>query len=316
MSRKRRAERRMMKIVYMGTPEIAKVCLERLYTQGFEIAAVYTKPDTPKNRGMKLIPSEVKAYALSVGLPVFQPTSFHDEAVVEELRALAPDLIIVVAYGKILPKQVLDIPKYGCINMHASILPELRGAGPVQWSILNHCDETGVTAMYLSPGMDEGDIIEIRKTPIEPMETSSELMQRLSCIAAELACHTAREIENGTACRTPQDGARASYAPMLDKSMSPIDWAESARNVIDHVRGLIPWPVATSVIDGKTFKIFRVEKTDKKTDKAPGTLLMLTKQGLEIACGGGDVLCITELQAEGGKRMAASAYFNGHPIKL
>ena len=158
-----------MKIVYMGTPEIAKVCLEKLYTEGFDIAAVYTKPDTPKNRGMKLIASEVKTYAQSVGLPVYQPETFRDDAVVEELKGLAPDLIIVVAYGKILPQRVLDIPRCGCINMHASILPELRGAGPVQWSILNHCDETGVTAMYLTAGMDEGDIIEIRKTPIEPM---------------------------------------------------------------------------------------------------------------------------------------------------
>ena len=305
-----------MKIVYMGTPEIAKVCLEKLYTEGFDIAAVYTKPDTPKNRGMKLIASEVKAYAQSVGLSVYQPETFRDDAVVEELKGLAPDLIIVVAYGKILPQRVLDIPKFGCINMHASILPELRGAGPVQWSILNHCDETGVTAMYLSSGMDEGDIIEIRKPPIEPMETTSELMARLSHIAADLACDTARAIEAGTATRTPQDSAKATYAPMLSKAMSPIDWSESARFVIDHVRGLIPWPVATSEIDGKTFKIFRVEKTGKKTDKAPGTLLALTKQGLEIACGGGDVLVITELQAEGGKRMAASAYFNGHPIKL
>lgn len=305
-----------MKIVYMGTPEIAKVCLEKLYTEGFDIAAVYTKPDTPKNRGMKLIPSEVKAYAQSVGLPVYQPETFRDDAVVEELKALAPDLIIVVAYGKILPQRVLDIPKFGCINMHASILPSLRGAGPVQWSILNHCDETGVTAMYLTAGMDEGDIIEIRKTPIEPMETTSELMARLSHIAADLACDTARAIEAGTATRTPQDSAKATYAPMLSKAMSPIDWSESARFVIDHVRGLIPWPVATSEIDGKTFKIFRVEKTGKQTEKAPGTLLALTKQGLEIACGGGDVLVITELQAEGGKRMAASAYFNGHPIKL
>ena len=305
-----------MKIVYMGTPEIAKVCLEKLYTEGFDIAAVYTKPDTPKNRGMKLIASEVKAYAQSVGLPVYQPETFKDDAAVETLKALAPDLILVVAYGKILPQRVLDIPKFGCINMHASILPSLRGAGPVQWSILNHCDETGVTAMYLSSGMDEGDIIEIRKPPIEPMETTSELMARLSHIAADLACDTARAIEAGTATRTPQDHEKATYAPMLSKSMSPIDWSESARFVIDHVRGLIPWPVATSEIDGKTFKIFRVEKTGKQTEKAPGTLLALTKQGLEIACGGGDVLVITELQAEGGKRMAASAYFNGHPIKL
>lgn len=304
-----------MRLVYMGTPDIARVCLQKLHEAGFEIAGVYTKPDTPKNRGMKLAQSEVKEYAVSAGLPVYQPATFKDDAAVEELRALAPDLIVVVAYGKILPQRVLDIPEYGCVNMHASILPELRGAGPVQWSILNHCDETGVTAMYLTAGMDEGDIIEIRKTPIDPMETSSELMARLAGIAAELACDTVRAIEAGTATRTPQDNARATYAPMLSKQMSPIDWTGSSRAVIDHVRGLIPWPVATAELDGKKFKIFRVERTQKQTDRAPGTLLALTKQGLEIACGDG-VLCITQLQAEGGKRMAAADYFRGHPIKI
>lgn len=304
-----------MRIVYMGTPDIARVCLQRLYEAGIEIAGVYTKPDTPKNRGMKLMQSEVKQYALSVGLPVFQPLTFRDEAVIEQLKALKPELIVVVAYGKILPQRVLDIPAHGCINMHASILPELRGAGPVQWSILNHCDETGVTAMYLTAGMDEGDIIEIRKTPIEPMETSSELMARLADIAAGLACDTVRAIENGTAQRTPQDSSRASYAPMLSKSMSPINWAQLSREIIDHVRGLIPWPVATAELGGTHFKIFRVERTQKQTTAAPGTLLALTKQGLEIACADG-VLVITQLQAEGGKRMAAADYFRGHPITI
>ena len=305
-----------MRLVFMGTPDIARVCLQRLYEQGFEIAGVYTKPDTPKNRGMKLAQSPVKEYALSVDLPVFQPQSFRDDAVCEELRALAPDLIVVVAYGKILPQRVLDIPKYGCINMHASILPQLRGAGPVQWSILNHCDETGISAMYLTAGMDEGDVIEIRKTPIEPMETSEELMARLAQIAAELACDTVRAIENGTAQRTPQDDSKATYAPMLSKELSPIDWTQSERHVIDQVRGLIPWPVATAELDGRRFRIFRVEPTGKQTDKAPGTLLALDKKGLEIACGGGAVLRIAELQAEGGKRMRAADYFRGHPITI
>lgn len=305
-----------MKIVYMGTPDIARVCLEKLYTEGFEIAAVYTKPDTPKNRGMKLAMSEVKEYAVSVGLPVYQPVTFKDDAVYEELKALAPDLLVVVAYGKILPQRVLDIPKLGAINMHASLLPELRGAGPVQWSILNHCSETGVTAMYLNAGMDEGDIIDVRKTPIDPMETSSELMARLAVIAGDLACDTIRAIEDGTAVRTPQAHEKATYAPMLEKTMSPIDWAEPAQYVIDHVRGLIPWPVATAELGGKTFKIFRVEKTGKKTDKAPGELVELNKKGLEIACAYGDVLMIRELQADGGKRMAAADYFRGHPITI
>ena len=169
-----------MRLVFMGTPEFARACLEKLHSDGFDIAAVYTKIDTPKNRGMKLIPSPVKEYAQSVGLPVYQPQSFRDEETVQQLRELKPDLLVVVAYGKILPQTVLDIPKYGAINMHGSILPQLRGSAPVQRSILNHCDEAGVTAMYLSAGMDEGDIIEIRKTAIQPLETSEELMARLA----------------------------------------------------------------------------------------------------------------------------------------
>lgn len=306
-----------MRVVYMGTPDIARVCLERLYTSGVcEIAAVYTKPDMPKNRGMKLTQSPVKEFALAHGLPVVQPETFRDDAAVEQLRALAPELIVVVAYGKILPQRVLDIPQYGCINMHASILPELRGAGPVQWSILNHCAETGVSAMYLTAGMDEGDVIEIRKTPIDPMETSEELMARLADIAASLACDTVRAIEAGTAERTPQDAAKATYAPMLDKSMSPIDWAQPAQWVIDQVRGLIPWPVATAELAGTAFKIFRVEKTEQTTDKAPGTVLGLDKKGLLVACGEGGVLRVTQLQAQGGKRMAAADYFRGHPLEL
>ena len=187
-----------MRLVFMGTPEFARACLEKLHSDGFDIAAVYTKIDTPKNRGMKLIPSPVKEYAQSVGLPVYQPQSFRDEETVQQLRELKPDLLVVVAYGKILPQAVLDIPKYGAINMHGSILPQLRGSAPVQRSILNHCDEVGVTAMYLSAGMDEGDIIEIRKTAIQPLETSEELMARLAQLAAPLCADTVRSIEAGT----------------------------------------------------------------------------------------------------------------------
>lgn len=305
-----------MNVVFMGTPAIARDCLAAVVEAGYPVSGVFTKPDMPKNRGMKLTMSEVKQYALEREIPVFQPTTFKDGAAAEQLRTLAPDLIVVVAYGKILPQSVLDIPRYGCINMHASILPELRGAGPVQWSILNHMAETGVTAMYLSAGMDEGDIIDVRKTPIDPMETSEELLARLSAIAASLCVDTIRAIENGTAKRIPQDAARATYAPMLTKELSPIDWSQSARYVCDQVRGLIPWPVATAELDGKRFKIFRVEPEDGVTDRAPGALLRLTKKGLEIACGGGEIVTVTQLQAEGGKRMAAADYFRGHPITL
>lgn len=305
-----------MRIVFMGTPEIAATCLRRLCDDGHEIAAVYTKPDTPKGRGHKLTRSPVKELAVERGIPVYQPTTFREDAVVEELAALKPELIAVVAYGKLLPQRVLDIPPLGCINIHGSILPALRGSGPVQWSILNHLDETGVTAMYMAAEMDAGDMIAVKKTAIDPMETSGELMDRIAVLGAELLSETVTAIGNGTAARTPQDPALVTYAPMLTKELSPIDWAQSRREIIDQVRGLQPWPVATAELGGTKFKIFRVEPTGTTTDAAPGTLLALTKQGLEIACGGGEVLRITQLQAEGGKRMGAADYFRGHPIQI
>ena len=304
-----------MRVVFMGTADIAATCLTRLLSAPVEVVGVYTKPDMPKNRGMKLEMSEVKKVATAAGLPVFQPTTFRDDAAVEELRALKPDVIAVVAYGKILPQRVLDIPTHGCINIHASILPELRGSGPVQWAILNGLDETGVTAMYMAAEMDAGDIIEIRKTPIEPYENAQSLLDRLARIGAELLCDTLARVENGTVTRTKQDAAKATFAPMLTKALCPIDWTRTRRQIIDHVRGLDPWPVATAMIQGKRFKIYEVRPSERTTDQPAGTLLALTKQGIEVACGDG-VLVITKLQAEGGKRMAAADYFRGHPIEL
>lgn len=304
-----------MRIVFMGTPSIAETCLRKLYEGGCEVVGVYTKPDTPKNRGMKLAMSEVKAFAVSVGLPVFQPESFRDEDAVAQLQALKPDLILVVAYGKILPQRVLDIPPHGCINIHGSLLPALRGSGPIQWSILNGLDETGVTAMYMAAEMDAGDMIAVRKTPIEPLETSQELMDRLAPLAADLLLETVRQVADGTVTRTPQDPSKVTFAPMLTKEMAPIDWTLLPRKIVDHVRSLVPWPVATTELWGKKFKIYRVEYTEKTAKEAPGTPLSLTKRGLEMACGGGQVVVITQLQAEGGKRMSAPDYFRGHPIE-
>ncbi len=305
-----------MRIVFMGTPAIAAVCLRRLYEDGCDLVGVYTKPDTPKNRGMKLSVSEVKAFAQSVGLPVFQPAGFRDDAAVEALRALRPDLILVVAYGRILPQRVLDIPPLGCVNIHASVLPALRGSGPVQWAILNGLNETGLTAMYMAAEMDAGDMIEVRKTAIDPMETSEELMARLAEIGAGLLSDTVRHIADGTVTRTPQDPSQATFAPMLTKEMAPIDWSLPPRRIVDHVRGLIPWPVATAELGGRRFKIYRIEYTDQRTDRSPGTLLELNRKGLAVACGEGRVVLVTQLQAEGGKRMAAPDYFRGHPIEL
>lgn len=305
-----------MNVVFMGTPDIAATCLKRLLSSHHEVIAVYTKPDMPKNRGMKLEMSEVKKVAVAENLPVYQPTTFRDDAVYEELKELRPDVIVAVAYGKILPQRVLDIPKFGCVNIHASVLPELRGSGPVQWAILNGMDETGVTAMYMAAEMDAGDIIEIRKTPIEPYENAQSLLDRLAVIGGDLLCDTLDAIENGTVRRTAQAHEKATYAPMLTKALCPIDWSKSPRQIIDHVRGLDPWPVATTEICGKRFKIYAVRPTEKKTDRPDGTPLAVTKQGLEIACGGGEVLLITVLQADGGKRMASADYFRGHPIDL
>ncbi len=305
-----------MRIVFMGTPDISRRCLQRIVEDGHNVVGVYTKPDTPKNRGMKLAMSEVKEYAISVDLPVYQPTTFKDDDAVQTLKDLAPDLILVVAYGKILPQRVLDIPTIACVNIHASVLPELRGSAPFQWAILNGLDETGVTAMYMSAEMDAGDMIEVRKTPIDPMETSEELLSKLAGIGAELLSDTVKAFQNGTVTRTVQDHSKMTLAPMLTKEHAPIRWEGTARQVVDQVRGLIPWPVAITTIQDTQFKIWRVEYTEKTTDLAPGTPVALTKKGLEVACGDGNVVVITQLQAQGGKRMAAPDYFRGHPITL
>ena len=305
-----------MRLVFMGTPDIARKCLQRLYEDGHEIVGVYTKPDTPKNRGMKLEPSEVKRYALSVGLPVFQPTRWKAESTWNKLRELAPEMIVVVAYGRILPQPVLDIPPRGCINLHASLLPLLRGAGPVQWAVLNGFETTGASVMYLSQEMDAGDVIDTVSTPIGPDETSGELLERLGDLGAELLSTTVRRMEAGPVEAVPQDASRATFAPMLTREMAPIDWTRSPEEIHNHVRGMCPWPVATAMIDGKRFKIYRVAPAEQQTDLAPGSPVAITKQGLQMACGGGRVRTIRELQAEGGQRMRAADYLRGHPMKL
>ena len=303
-----------MRVVFMGTPDIAATCLEGLLKAGISVSAVYTKPDTPQNRGMKLTQSPVKQVAVAANIPVYQPTTFKDDAVVEELRALKPDVIAAVAYGKILPQRVLDIPAKGCINIHASVLPQLRGSGPVQWSILRGFEETGVTAMYMAAEMDAGDMIEVRKTPIDPEENAQSLLDRLAQMGAELLVDTLRRMEAGEVKGTPQNHEEATYAPMLDKSMCPIDWEKTPQEIKNHIRGLDPWPVATMTLEGKRFRVYTAAILDKTTAEAPGTPLGVTKTGLEMACGGGGVLEIRTLQADGGKRMSAPDYFRGHPL--
>ena len=255
-----------MRVVFMGTPDIAATCLKKILADGFDVVGVYTQPDRPKGRGMKLVASPVKEVAVAAGIPVFQPENFREEETVEQLRALQPDICAVVAYGRILPQKVLDVPKYGCINIHASLLPKYRGYAPYQWAVLG----------------------------------------------AELLSRTLTRFESGKVPATPQDASGVSYAPMLDKSMCPIDWTKTAQQVHNHVRGLHPWPVATMELQGKTFKVHATRVVEGSGK--PGEILSLTKTGLRIACGEGAVEIIS-LQAEGGKRMAAPDYFRGHPLE-
>ncbi len=301
-----------MRVVFMGTPDIAATCLTRILADGFDVVGVYTQPDRPKNRGMKLAFSPVKEVALAHEIPVFQPENFREEETVETLRALRPDVVAVVAYGRILPQKVLDVPKKGCINIHASLLPAYRGSAPYQWAVLDGCKETGVTAMYLCREMDAGDMIDTAKTPIGENESAGELLDRLAVLGAELLSKTLGRMASGEVDATPQDHSKATYAPMLDKTMCPIDWSLTAQQVHDKVRGLHPWPVATAELGGTKFKIHATAIVPGKG--APGEILALTKTGLVVACGEGAVE-IRSLQAEGGKRMAAPDYFRGHPLE-
>ena len=300
----------------MGTPDFAACSLRALLDAGADVAGVFCQPDRPQGRGHKLLPCAVKQTALEAGLPVYQPEKLRDGTVLEILRSLAPELIAVVAYGRILPDDILALPKYGCVNVHGSLLPKYRGSAPIQRSVLAGDVITGVTTMYLSSGMDEGDMIFSEQTAIGETETSGELFDRLAPMGAELLVRTVRAIQAGTAPRMPQDHSQATYAPPLSKEESPIDWSRPARMVLKHIYGMQPWPCATANLGGTDFKIFASAYTYPPSSKAPGTVLAAGKAGIEVACGGGESLLITELQAAGGKRMDAGAYLLGHPMEV
>ena len=302
-----------MRVVFMGTPDIAATCLKKILADGFEVVGVYTQPDRPKGRGMKMVFSPVKEVAIAHNILVFQPENFREDATVEEFAALQPDICAVVAYGRILPQRVLDIPNCGCINIHASILPQYRGSAPYQWAVLDGLAETGVTAQHMVREMDAGDVIDVAKTPIGENETAGEVLDRLAVLGADLLSSVLARAKCGDkCCGCPQDPEKVTFAPMLDKSMCPIDWNKTACQIHNQVRGLHPWPVATMELQGKKFKVHetRVVAGSGK----PGEILGLTKTGLIIACGEGAVE-IRSLQAEGGKRMAAPDYFRGHPLE-
>ena len=303
-----------MKIVFMGTPEFASASLKRLYDDGHEIACVLTQPDKPGNRGMKVKYSPVKEMVIEHGAPVYQPVTLKDAAAADVISETNCDLIVVVAYGKLLPKRILDIPLSGTVNIHASLLPKYRGAAPIQWAIINGETSTGVTSMYLAEELDAGDIIEQRETPIGKNETAGELRDRLSLIGAEVLSSTIGLIINGKAARIPQDPDEVSYAPPLSKNDSLINWSDPAAKIKNKIRGLNPWPVATADFNGKVYKVFSVEITqDKTSDKKPGEIVSAGENGLEIACADA-VVTVKELQAPGGRRMSSAEYLRGNRI--
>lgn len=300
-----------MRVIFMGTPDIAATCLKKIIADGFDVVGVYTQPDRPKGRGMKMVFPPVKEVAIAHDLPVFQPENFRDDETVAQLEALNPDVVAVVAYGRILPQRVLDIVPSGFINIHASILPQYRGSAPYQWAVLDGLKETGVSAQFMVHAMDAGDVVGVAKTPIGPNETAGELLDRLAVLGADLLSETLTKFEKKELIPVPQDESNVTMAPMLDKSMCPIDWTKTAQQIHDKVRGLHPWPVATMELQGKKFKVHATKIVDGHG--RPGEILGLTKTGLKIACGDGAVE-ILSLQAEGGKRMAAPDYFRGHPL--
>ncbi|MBQ3073559.1 MAG: methionyl-tRNA formyltransferase [Ruminococcus sp.] len=298
-----------MNIVFMGTPDFAVESLKALSDSGHNISAVFTKQDMPRGRKMIMTPPEVKVLALERGLPVYQPATLRDTDIQNTLKELAPDVIVVVAYGKLLPKEVLDIPKYGCINVHGSILPKYRGAAPIQWTVINGDEYGGVTTMYMGEGLDTGDIIEVYKTKVEENETSGELFDRLAKEGAKLLLHTLELIENGTAPRIPQNEEEATYASMLSKEMCIIDWTKPASEVHNLVRGLNPWPIALTTLEGKRVKIIETRISSLRGKE--GEIVAL--EPLTVACGEGSVE-IPTLQIEGKRAMDSKSFLLGHRL--
>lgn len=304
-----------MRVLFMGTPDFALKSLKAVYEAGYDICGVYTRADKPAKRGMKLSASPVKQFAEEKGLKIFQPERLRNNPeALGELKSLGADIAVVVAYGRLIPEDMLTALPLGFINIHGSLLPKYRGSAPIQWTVLNGESYGGVTAMYLAPEMDAGDIIDFFKTPVGEYETYGELYERLGEMGAKLLLKTLEAIENRTASRTPQDPALVSYAPPIRREDCPIDWTKSSEEIINQIRGLAPKPAATAEFNGESFKIFSALKTGAETLLPPGRIAAQTKQGLEIACGDGKTVVITELQAPGGKRMKTADYLRGHKI--
>ncbi len=299
-----------MKVVFMGTPDFAVPTLKKLIDKKYEVVSVFTQPDKPKGRGHKMQFPPVKELALENNIEVFQPTTLKDEAVVNLIKEQNPEVIVVAAYGKILPESILNIPNYGCINVHGSLLPKYRGAAPIQWSVLNGDKVTGVTTMYMGKGLDTGDMLLKKEVEILPNETAGELFDRLSVIGADLLTDTLDALVNNTVTPQKQDENESSYAPMITKALSPIDWNESALEIHNQVRGLNPWPCASSHFGKKAIKIHRTKVIDGKGQAGK---LFVNNKHLCVYCGE-SALQLLEVQLENGKRMTGDAFLVGHPI--
>ena len=311
-----------MRVVFMGTPEFAVPSLKALIRE-HEVVGVFCQPDRPVGRHQnKLEPPIVKRCVLNYNtigyhIPVYQPETLRDGTALAVLKELSPELIVVAAYGRFLPDEILALPPKGCINVHSSLLPKYRGSAPINWAILNGEAETGVTIQRMAHDMDTGDIILQRATPIGETEDAAALYDRLAAMGGELVIEAATQIEAGTATYTPQDHSKATLAPMLSKAMSPVDWTRSAQEIFNHIRGLYPWPGAsTDVISGEPVKLWGTQVVEKHTDAGPGTVIAAGKAGIDVACGDFMTLRILELQPPGKKRMSAAAYLAGHPLKL
>ena len=300
------------RVIFMGTPDFAVPCLARL-VEISDVVAVVTQPDRPKGRGQKLLPPPVKAFAQEHGIAVYQPVRVKAPDFVDVLRGLAPDLIVVVAFGQILSKEILSLPPLGCINVHASLLPRYRGAAPMQWAIVRGEKETGVTTMFMDEGLDTGDMLMRETLPITQAMTAAELHDAMMKLGADVLEKTLFSLSEGTLKRTPQDDALSTYAPLLDKEVGRIDWKKSAQEIHDLVRGLNSWPGAYTMLTGQKFKIWRTRLAEGTAK--PGEIVSVTKQGLLVGTGEG-MLEILELQAPSKKKMAAGDYVRGHGLQL
>jgi methionyl-tRNA formyltransferase len=299
-----------MRVVYMGTPDFAVAPLKALIENSYEVVGVFTQPDKPVGRKAILTPPPVKVVALENNIPVFQPDSLKNGEGVRLLESLKPDICVVVAYGKILPKDFLEYAEYGCVNIHGSILPEYRGAAPIQRSVIDGKEYAGVTSMQMDVGLDTGDILFVERTKILENETSGDLYERLTIIGAQLLIKTLKAIENGEVTPVKQDDDLSTYAAMLDKTMSPVDWSRPAIEIHNQIRGLDPWPVAQTILNGKGLKLFRSMVSDEFSGGKPGEAFAL-KNGLGVFCGDGKAVVISEVQYEGKKRMKAADFLRG-----